>query len=421
MLRMSQAVTTFFLLALLCAAGSGWARPTQPEILLPKARILPHELGIIINDNDPLSVRIGEYYRQARNIPDKNLIHVRIPTGRVQIEAREFAKIYRQVAAQTPDHIQAYALTWVTPYRVVCMSITSAFAHGEFDRKWCTEQGSKCSRTEPGEYYISHSVTPWKDLGIRPTIAIAALNFDDARALIDRGIASDGTWPAGTAYLLDTSDEARTVRSVFFPLIHAAFAEFLPIRTLRTDHLYDRDDVLFYFTGLRRVKGLDTLDFVPGAIADHLTSYAGQLTRNSQMSALRWLEAGATGSYGAVNEPCNYVGKFPNPGILMAQYLHGATLLEAYWKSVAMPGEGIFIGEPLASPFSGYRLHDKTDHWQLETRQLAPGNYRLETAPSPVGPYRIEDFVLEVHQGERRFRLPRLDRAVYRLQPAGMH
>jgi hypothetical protein len=30
-------------------------------------------------------------------------------------------------------------------------------------------------------------------------------------------------------------------------------------------------------------------------------------------------------------------------------------LLEAYWKSVAMPGQGLFLGEPLARPFAGRR------------------------------------------------------------------
>jgi hypothetical protein len=31
------------------------------------------------------------------------------------------------------------------------------------------------------------------------------------------------------------------------------------------------------------------------------------------------------------------------------------TLLEAYWKSVAMPGRGLFIGEPLARPYAPAR------------------------------------------------------------------
>ncbi|BAZ94961.1 hypothetical protein TspCOW1_32290 [Thiohalobacter sp. COW1] len=412
-----RTLNTFLTLLFVVVTTQVRAEGAKPEILMPKARILPQELGVIVNDEDPLSVRIAEYYRQARDIPEQNLIHVRIPTGRKQIGDREFASIQARIAAQTPDSVQAYALTWVEPYRVKCMSITTAIAYGGFDEKWCSERGSKCTPTAQGEYYNSPSLQPWQDHNLRPTLSIAALDFDAARVLIDRGVASDGSWPSGTAYLLDTSDKARTIRAAFFPRIHEVFGNYLRIESLQQDHLYDRDDVLFYFTGQKRVQGLDTLGFVPGAIADHLTSGAGQLTAGWQMSALRWLEAGATGSFGAVKEPCNYIGKFPNPGILMAYYLQGATLLEAYWKSVAMPGEGIFIGEPLAAPFSGYRLHDAGDHWQLQTRQLATGNYRLMTAPSRIGPFRTEDFILQVRPGEQHFRLPRLERAVYRLQP----
>ncbi|MGE0558070.1 MAG: TIGR03790 family protein, partial [Burkholderiales bacterium] len=54
---------------------------------------------------------------------------------------------------------------------------------------------------------------------------------------------------------------------------------------------------------------------------------------------------------GAVVEPCNLQPKFPNPLVLIDRYLRGDTLIEAYWKSVQMPGQGVFIGEPLAAPF----------------------------------------------------------------------
>ncbi len=70
------------------------------------------------------------------------------------------------------------------------------------------------------------------------------------------------------------------------------------------------------------------------------------------MSIIEWIKAGATGSYGAVIEPCNFVQKFPNPTVMMYFYLRGNSLIEAYWKSVAWPGQGIFIGEPLAKPFA---------------------------------------------------------------------
>jgi uncharacterized protein (TIGR03790 family) len=124
---------------------------------------------------------------------------------------------------------------------------------------------------------------------------------------------------------------------------------------IRRNTLQFRDDVMFYFTGLARVEGIDTNTFLPGAIADHLTSAGGKLTGSRQMSSLRWLEAGATGSYGSVTEPCAFVQKFPRPNIVIDRYLNGETLIEAYWKSVEWPGQGLFIGEPLAAPFRSER------------------------------------------------------------------
>ncbi len=39
----------------------------------------------------------------------------------------------------------------------------------------------------------------------------------------------------------------------------------------------------------------------------------------------------------------------------MRYYIRGNSLIEAYWKSVAWPGQGIFVGEPLAKPFAYQR------------------------------------------------------------------
>ena len=38
-------------------------------------------LGVIVNDADPLSVQIGEYYRSKRHIPSANVVHVRFDAG----------------------------------------------------------------------------------------------------------------------------------------------------------------------------------------------------------------------------------------------------------------------------------------------------------------------------------------------------
>ena len=305
------------------------------------------QLAVIVNTRDPLSVSIGNYYAARRGISFQNVIKVGIPPDRPFLDPAEFGRIKALVDAQSPYYVQAYAITWVRPFRVDCMSITTAFAFG-FDRAFCAEG---CKRTRRSIYFNSNTSLPYTVLRVRPTMAIAATSLDRAKALIDRGIASDGTNPAGTAYLLSTSDRARNVRSKWYGNVEVLFHDRLRVRVLYQDSLRDENDVLFYFTGLPEVDGLQTLRFVPGAIGDHLTSGGGVLVGGSQMSALRWLEAGATASYGTVAEPCNMPQKFPRPEIAIAHYLRGETLLEAYWKSVEMPGQGIFVGEPLAAPF----------------------------------------------------------------------
>jgi hypothetical protein len=174
--------------------------------------------------------------------------------------------------------------------------------------------------------------------------------------------------------------------------------------------LRDRADVLAYFTGLPVVPGLETLRFLPGAAADHLTSFAGQLTDSPQMSALRWLAAGATASYGTVTEPCAHAQKFPHPGVFLQHYLDGDTLIEAYWKSVAWPGEGVFIGEPLARPF-GARIRMNAEGWMLEAHAAAARRYVVRSAPAPGKPDEIIG-AIELRPGRNRIRLPALGAGV---------
>ncbi len=383
------------------------------HLSLPKHRILADELAIIINDADPLSIRIGNYYRKARNIPARNVLHVDFRPGRPNMGKAEFKRIKALIDRQTPANVQAYATTWAAPYRVGCMSITSAFTFG-FDTRFCSKQ--RCAPTRHSNYFRHPSATPYTDYGIRPTVAIAAENFKQARALIDRGVMSDQTRPSGTAYLVSTSDKARNVRSRSYAVIEKLMAGWLNTRVIESDALKNTADILFYFTGKVSVPHLDTLQFVPGAIADHLTSAGGKLTGSKQMSALRWLEAGATGSYGTVVEPCNLTGKFPNPGVLMDLYGSGRTLLQAYWQSVQQPGEGIFIGEPLAAPFDGFTLKNEGESILLTTRTLIPGRYQLSYSTGPIGPYRVLPGVINARYHQRRFTLPNAGTGYYRLE-----
>lgn len=310
--------------------------------------VTANNLALIVNIEDANSVAIAKYYQQQRKIPDKNIIRVKVSSIKENIEPDLFNIIKQEIDRKTTDNIQAFAIAWTEPYRVGCMSLTSALAFG-YDKSWCA---TGCEKTKVSPYFNSRTRSPYIMHKMRPAMMLAGEDKEQIKALIDRGVKSDVDHPTGTAYLMDTSDKNRNVRSILYPEIKKYLSDKFSIQHIKKDSLEGKEDVLFYFTGKKVVEDLETNKFLPGAIADHLTSHGGQLTNSKdQMSALKWLEAGATASYGAVVEPCNFLEKFPHPGIVMQNYLNGDTAIEAYWKSVAMPGQGVFIGEPLARPF----------------------------------------------------------------------
>ena len=335
-----------FLIICLCCVTPLSAQ--MSPLYRPTNALSAQELAIIVNDNDALSRQIGDYYQQKRGIPYDQVIHIRLPVGRAVLTESEFERIKQQVDEKTPKQVQAFALTWLQPFRVKCMSITTAFAVG-FDSAFCSDG---CNTTRPSPYFASDAERPYDKYGWRPTMVVAADNFAEAKRLIDRGVASDFSRPAGAAYLLKTSDHARSSRALAFKNIAEKFEPFWKVHYLEQDYIAGRDDVMFYFTGMVHVPHIRENRFLPGAIADHLTSAGGIMSGSKQMNIMEWIKAGATGSYGAVTEPCNFPAKFPNPSIVMYYYLRGSSLIEAYWKSVGQPGQGIFVGEPLAKPFA---------------------------------------------------------------------
>jgi uncharacterized protein (TIGR03790 family) len=312
------------------------------------AKVSASQIALVVNLNDMESRLIAAYYQKKRGIPKQNVIEVNFPSGQNSISEETFNKIYQQVKDQTPKAVQYYALAWTQTFKVGCMSVTSAFAFG-FDESFCAKG---CKATHRSAYYNSDSEQPKDELGIRPAMLLAGSSLQQVYDMIDRGVTADGAKPTATAYLMNTSDKARNVRSRRYPAIMEQLSDKINIEQVDGDVLEDKDDVMFYFTGKIKVDAIESNQYLPGAIADHLTSSGGRLTGSKQMSILRWLDAGATASYGTVVEPCAFTQKFPNPAIVIERYIKGESLIEAYWKSVAWPGQGVFVGEPLAAPYA---------------------------------------------------------------------
>jgi uncharacterized protein (TIGR03790 family) len=340
----------------------------------------------LVKNNDELSLRTALLYKQERNIPEAHIFYLDLP-NKANISPKQFKALYQTLKTQAGDDIQAFVATWKAPYRVGCMSITSALTFG-YDQKWCQPKKKGCFPTPNSPYFNAKINLPWQDLGIRPTMLLTGKDYEAIYALVQNGVESDGTYPKGNAYLVKTRDRARSTR---FP-IFKQFAQHYPNQSHLKMHFIDtksqniddslsfKENVMIYQTGLKQVANLETIQFLPGAVADHLTSFGGNgLGEGGQMKAFRWLEAGATGSYGTVVEPCNFVQKFPNPAILIPSYLQGETLIESYWKSVQQPSEGLFIGEPLAKPYDLFKVSMTNNTLTIVTNRLkSSGSYRVQ-------------------------------------------
>ncbi|MEW6023498.1 MAG: TIGR03790 family protein [Pseudomonadota bacterium] len=340
MVRLLRAALLLLLLALHGAAPA----PAQP---VGTGGLGPEQLAIVVNDADPASVAVAAYYRERRGIPAANVVHVRIPGKPHSLEPARFRLLKAEIDSQLGPGIQAVLMVWTAPYAVGCNSITAAYTLG-FDAALCRDT---CAAGQPSAYFNARSRLPFASHGMRLSMLLPTESVAAAKALVDRGVTSGFRPVPASAYYLTTSEATRNSRAAFFPPAGRISVKKLDIQRRQAEALENASDIMVYQLGKASVDKLDTLRFLPGALADHLTSYGGDLLGSNQMSSLRWLEAGATASYGTVSEPCSHWQKFPNPSVLLRHYLQGDSAIEAYWKSVAWPAQGLFIGEPLAAPY----------------------------------------------------------------------
>lgn len=184
----------------------------------------------------------------------------------------------------------------------------------------------------------------------------------EIRDYLERAVASDGTHPSGTVYLMANRNIRGRVRAHLFPSTVAALAA----RGRRAEILTQggagqdgwtprgRPDVIGLVAGTRKVAWAASGSLMlPGAVAESFTSYAGHFEHASQTKLSEYLRQGAAGSSGAVREPFSFVEKFPLPQ-LHVYYADGSSLAEAYYQSVASPYQLLVVGDPLARPFASF-------------------------------------------------------------------
>ncbi|MCC6662006.1 MAG: hypothetical protein IT437_14110 [Phycisphaerales bacterium] len=370
----------------------------------------PENALLVVNPQSAESMYIANYYRQARDLPESNLLYMAAAapsytswTG-VQHPGFTGDLVQRRVG----DHIDYVIVTPGNDFRIFApglisdgcfpvgyFSVGSVFAMAQIKNDVLGGMSSQ----SPNMYYpqagtearafssnvswlggvpSTHSAAKRYYIGaMLGSIEGAANTVPEILAMIDRSVAADGTRPPGTFYFMDNAgDPARNVRVPLYPpavtaLTGLGFTAQVPAGALPPPGSV----CLGVMTGF---SGADIVNsgivMRPGSFGDHLTSYAGMLSGGGQTVMSDWIKAGASGTAGTVDEPCNYTGKFNNPRF-HAFYAQGMSIGEAYLRSMAfVPFQNLLYGDPLTRAFA--RLPSVTPNFPagsvLGTIQFTP-------------------------------------------------
>ncbi|MFN8424033.1 MAG: hypothetical protein U0470_11875 [Anaerolineae bacterium] len=384
--RRRSSAQAFVLAAALAAALTVAAAPLAPRALADGG---PENALLVIDPGDADSLYLGHLYASTRGIPPGNVLYMppaaddyaswaafqrHAVTG--TLASRGLAHVDHIVIAPSHRFYIPMATNLVSTGCVIVsrMSLSSAYTFlPEADEVLggkLTDQDLNRYRGDwrrPSDAVAFDSRTRW--YGGKPATSGGSRRYfigtllgylgergntvDEIAAMIARSAAVDGTRPDGTFYFMTTPDGIRSYRHEDFPAVIKAITGMggkaealdgvLPI---------GRHDALGILTGITHPAPIGAdVTMLPGAFADHLTSFAGMFDDGSQEKMSSWITAGASGSLGTVEEPCTG-GKFPDAA-LHAFYYAGLPLGEAIFRSVQWSAfQSLFYGDPLTRPFA---------------------------------------------------------------------
>ncbi|HVJ82256.1 MAG TPA: TIGR03790 family protein, partial [Planctomycetia bacterium] len=321
----------------------------------------PHQVLVLVRKDDPDGLRVANHFRVVRGVPPEQFVHLSYSGSPWRCD---WAQFEREILRPARDHVERRGLRericcWVTtpglPYRVGDNGISGAIHFGAEEKAVNSPSlgpaGFKNSNAYFDQFVAIDGFAPGSRAPKRPLhMHLAGPPAGALVELIDRAKRVDGTSPAGTVYLCEGDGPRGSRRGTIPGATRLLDALFIPNRVLPAGTFTGKSDILGLFTGVVAFP-IEKNVFVPGALADHLTSCGGMLADpQGQRLAQDFLPAGCVATYGAVVEPYNYPQKFP-AAMVHPVYAAGFTAAEAYWMCVAWPQQGLFQGDPLARPF----------------------------------------------------------------------
>jgi hypothetical protein len=368
--------------------------------LVPLSAQLPSESLLIVNGSSPEALRVANHYIALRNIPDERVLILTPPegffrdasgtrwqAGRNAVDEHMLNPISARLE-QLNDPAPAaliFSPDWPihtrhedgTPVSVTAyigsrgrLPAAERIQNGSARSAWfVTAEESAQGRPLP------RYPTPALPVPMHPTMMLGVfsepLNPDSIIEALTRSRGADATSPSGSVAIITNNDVRTRARAhQFEPARQRLEARGVPV------HLADREaDLPRQIIGV--LEGAASVPvnryrnrLVPGAFAEHLTSFAGTLHNRQQTKMTEWIAAGAAGTVGTVDEPMSIWTKFPTADIF-ERYMLGNTLLEALMQSHGHPWQSLAIGDPLCRPWAAAMPNaDLTAEWEGNTLTL---------------------------------------------------
>ena len=355
----------------------------------------PQNTLVVVNARSAASLEVANEYQRLRRIPEVNMVYLPVANTTVFYSGGDLVRMIpisafrANVLGPVLSHIRTQGLAGQIdmvvfstdfPNKVDAAaevaagsggslprcSLTSAMAFGDLIeapgtagnlvkrslysfRQYALDAGDPATFTTnithqiswnpsvPSRYYVS-TLLGW-------THAYGN-TVEEIKANLRSATDADGSQPNGTVYIDYNSDLRSNLRKPQFP---AARAELLAlgVNTIIMSNnpapysLVNKANVIGAVMGAPAPVIPAGSSFLKGAIAEHLTSWAGVLDNNDggQTRATLWLASGVAGTAGMVTEPAD-PSDTPDkwPAVRMhAQYARGCSLGEAFYQSVTLP------------------------------------------------------------------------------------
>jgi uncharacterized protein (TIGR03790 family) len=332
----------------------------------------PHNVLVVVNAESDDSIAVGNAYRDARGVPQRNVCRLSIPINLFQAEdvltSDRFEKF---IVTPLKEFVARHPAADRLHYVVLCPDIPSrvTYTSPKTTRSLSAmlmELGTDTTRTRVNPFFRrphAFEQVPGGDdpVGrLRLVTMLRGYERRDALDLVRRSVAADGTAPKGTYHFVASPH----VRGFEKAVAWLGQREFAATLHAQGKPVTGATDVMAYLSG-GSYSGLKPDDvasntYRPGALVDMLESYGATwpnwrgIGYRRQLPVGWFIRCGATGVHGTTDEP--YSSAFPSSGnveMLLANYTAGGNLAEAYWSAISMlRWQNAVFGDPLCAPYA---------------------------------------------------------------------